>query len=432
MATRRRTPGTPSVSAQSTPERVTPTPSAADEAAWARDFIASIIAAAPRRQPTSEDERRAHAMIADEIAKLGIEPQTRGFRFNNNLYANLALHAGVALLGSVVAPRHPLLGLALHGLAAASYTLDSTRRAFILRRLFRFRPSQNVVATLPATTPRPAARIVLISHADAAFTGTLFEPAFVKRFGAKPGPMYKSLRVATIFMAALAAVDVAQLVLGNSAVITAMRTLFTIAPAITFGLNMEIVLRNQIVPGANDNLSGVAGGILLLRRFLHEKPADVEIVFVATGCEEASLGGSQALMEQMREQWSPAETVVIGIDGFSNGDLRYFTEGEVLPVPLAPWLRDAVMRVAGADPRFAEMQELDVPVGGTDAVPWVLAGYDGVTIGCVDPAIHMPRHYHHPTDTVENLDLPKIPYCVDFVEKLVLEVAQHVRTRKRL
>jgi hypothetical protein len=387
-----------------------------DETSWARSFITRIVESCPRRMATSEDERRAHAIIGAEMAALGLVTETHAFEFNASLYANLALHFGLGTLGSLAAGRAPAVGLLLHALSAGSYALDSSRRAFVLRRLFPFRGSQNVLGTLPARG-EPRLRIVFLAHADAAFTGVVFRPE-VTRF-AKPGPLYKSLRVATGALAGLAAVDVAQLVFGRSRPLSLLRGVLSVPPLLATLLNLDVVLRAHVVPGAMDDLSGVAGMLLLARRLRLKKPDDVELVFVATGCEEAGMGGAQALARDFAGRWDPDRTVVVGLDGFANGELRWVLEGEIFPVPLAPWLSDLLAGVAASEPRFAEVRGFEIPVGATDAAPFALAGWPAVTLGCVDPERGTPRHYHLPSDTPENLDAEKVPMCVDFSERVV-------------
>jgi acetylornithine deacetylase/succinyl-diaminopimelate desuccinylase-like protein len=388
-----------------------------DEVAWAREFVSRIVADCPSRTSTGEDERRAHALVADELEALGLETQIKPFEWNKSVYANLALHFGLGTLGSVVAERTPGLGLALHALTAASYAADSSRKAFLLRRLFPFRRSQNVLGTIRAKR-EPRLRVVFLAHVDAAYTGIIFRPEIASR-AAKPGSfMHKSLRIATGALAGLAAVDALQMYFGKSRALRLLRLGLSVPPLIAFLVNLDVVLRNHTVPGAMDDLSGVAGILLLARRLRERAPEDVEIVFVGTGCEESGLGGAQSLCEQMKNTWSRDRTVVIGLDGLANGELRFFQEGEIFPVPLAPWLRQTIVDVAASDPRFAEVTGFEIPVGGTDAVPFASTAYPAVTLGCVDPGRGMPREYHLPSDTPENLEVEKIPFCIDFAERL--------------
>lgn len=51
-------------------------------------------------------------------------------------------------------------------------------------------------------------------------------------------------------------------------------------------------------------------------------------------------------------------------------------------------------------------------------VPFLAHGYDAIAIVCIDPALGAPRHYHHPDDTVENLDMDQLMRSIDFSEAL--------------
>jgi hypothetical protein len=392
------------------------------EAQRAHDFVAAILDVAPTRRPTSEDERRAHDVAANAFRELGLAVTEVPFEFNENLYATLALHFGVATLGSAVAKRAPLLGLALHALAAGSYTMESVKKGYLLRRLFPFKPSQNVLATLPAKGERRL-RVVLVAHIDTAFTGWLFDPRFVKHAASTSGPLHKSLRVATGATALLALIDALALAGARGPAIDWARRILSIPALAAFVLNLQVTLRDEVVPGASDNLSGVAGGLLLAQRFLANQPDGVELVFVTSGCEEAGLGGAQALVESKRGEWSTSDTVAIAIDGLSGGALHTFGEGEIFPIHRAPWLQKVIDELRANDARFADVTPFEIPVGGTDFVPFARAGYAGLGIGRVDPKLHMPRNYHHPADTLENMDPQEIVASVDFVESLIRAIA---------
>lgn len=381
-----------------------------DETAWAREFIARIVRECPRRTATGPDERRAHEMVKSELEALGLSTELLPFRWNKSLYATLALHFGVATAGSLIGGRAPGLAFLLHALSAASYAADSARAAFVLRRVFPFRPSQNVLGKISPKKPARL-RVVFLAHVDAAYTGVMFRPELAGRVASKPGGFaYKSLRVTTASVAGLAVVDLLQMVLGKSWPLRVARLGLSIPAVIAFLANLDVVLRNHTVPGAMDDLSGVAGMILLARRLRARELDDVEVVFVGTGCEESGLGGAESLCAAMREQWDPANTVIVGLDGLANGELRYFREGEIFPVKVVPWLQQIVESTG--TPGF------EIPVGATDALPFATAGYPAVTLGCVDPSRNMPREYHLPSDTVENLEVEKISLCVDVAERV--------------
>ncbi len=398
-----------------------------DDRTFALELIRTIIDRCPRRQPASVDEARAHRMLAGVFEDLGLGTTSRPFRYNDNLYANLVLHFGLGTAGSLAFAVSPAAAMAMHGTAGISYLGDSTRRFLLLRRVLGMRTCHNLVATLPAAE-KPALRIVLIAHADAAFTGALFDPRLVERLVGSGGSPFKKLlarpmRLATYTQLALAGIDGLGIAMGPARhLLWPAVAGLSIPGLLVFLLNLEIVLRNEIVPGANDNLSGCAGLALLASRFAASTPDDVELVFVIAGAEEAGTGGSRALARDMRGEWDPTNTVVLGVDGLSGGELSYFVEGDILPLPLAPWLRQTVEDTAAADPRFAEVAPHHMDVGATDAGPFQAAGYDAVCIGRVDRALGSPRHYHHPTDTADNLDMDQVMDAVDYVEALVGEI----------
>ena len=108
-----------------------------------------------------------------------------------------------------------------------------------------------------------------------------------------------------------------------------------------------------------------------------------------------------------------------GHDGLTNGELRWFEEGEIFPIGLDGELVETLKGVSASDARFAHVRGFDIPVGGTDAIPFLVRGWRGVTLGCLDPSLGMPRGYHTPADNLENLEADGIPVTLDYVELFV-------------
>jgi len=399
-----------------------------DDKAFVYNLISSIVEQCPRRQPTSPDEKRAQLMMQEEFRKLKLPTSWHEFTFNDNLYKNIALHFGLATLGTVVSGLAPAAGLALHGLAAGSYTAESTRKGYFLRRVFPFKPSQNLMATMAAPSGNPKLRIVMMAHADAAFTGLLFSEEFVKNFSKEPPKalsfIKRSMEVTTKSVGGLAGFDALRMAFGPLTwPLRPLEYLMTLPSFIAFVLNMEIVLRNEIVPGANDDLSGVASLPVLARRLKDSQPDDVEYVFAVTGCEEASLGGADALARDMEGVWDKENTVILGLDGLTNGDLVFLNpEGEIIPTPVPGWLCDAVDTVARSEKRFEHVKAFEIPVGGSDVAAFLVRDYEGLCLATIDPEIGAPKHYHQPGDTPENLDMDTLMESIDFAEALVKEI----------
>ena len=391
-----------------------------------RDLIERVLKECPQRRPASDQERRSQMIFKEHFKRqLGLDSTEHSFRFNENLYANMALHFGLGTLGTAVSGVAPLAGLALHLLAGGSYYADSTRRGYFLRRVFPWKASQNLVTTVPAKGEMKL-RLVFMAHADAAFTGFIFDPKVVKNASGDLPPqlnfLKRGLATATKSQFVLAGFDALRLAFGPLTwPLRPIEWLLTIPAIIAFATNLQVVLRNEIVPGANDNLSGCAALPVLASRLIDTVPDDVELCFVITGCEETSLGGADHLRMQMEEsgQWKKHDTVIVGLDGLANGELRYLhPEGEVVETPVPNWLKSVVDKAARSESRFNEVTEFAVPVGGSDIAAFLAHGWDGVCLACVDPEFGSPEFYHTPDDTLENLDVEKVMYSIDFAEKL--------------
>jgi len=368
-----------------------------------------------------------------EFERAGLAIRTHTFKFSDNLYANGLLHCLPGILGTSISGYAPALALPLHLLPALSYYLESTRQAYLGRRLLGFKPSQNILGILPAKTDEPALRIVICAHVDAAFTGFLFWPGTLKALTAEPPlgikAMHRGAELILRTQFSLAAIDMLRILAGPFTLLMPLRPLewLLTLPSIasTVGV-VDVLVRNTVVPGANDDLSGVAALPVLARRLADRKPPDVELVFAATGCEEASLGGGDAMARDFDGEWDKKRTVILGLDGIGNGDLRYVVEeGEVVAKHIPDWLDKVCRDVSASDPKFNGVTGFEIPLGGSDISAFLARGWDGVCLACVDPTIGAPRHYHMPTDTPENLEVDKVMTSIDYAERLVDAIVAH-------
>lgn len=396
-----------------------------DELAYMMRLISFIVDECPRRLATTASERKALEIMETELKRLGLPTEFETFEYNDSLYKNLALHFGLGTLARPIASKAPALGALLHGLVALSYWAESTRRGYLLRRLLRFEPSQNLLSVSPAKSDMRL-RVVLLAHIDAAYTGTIFEPWFIKGMLHSPLPdnmrfLDRIMKVATVSQAALAGISLTRLLSGRK--LSHLRwaeRLLTLPAFAVAAMNLEITLRDEVVPGANDNLTGCAALPVLARRLLADQPDDIEYVFAISGAEEASLGGSDAMAKKKLEEWDPHNTVVLAVDTLSNGEIRFTErEGEVAPRDIDPRIRRALQQATEGDERFRTVRGIDMPVGASDALAFMYRGYPATAISCVDPEIGAPRHYHHPTDTPENIDEAQFIDTVDYIERAV-------------
>ena len=398
-----------------------------EEKNYISQIVAHIVRECPKRQGTSDDERRAHEIIKKEFESVGLKTSVHPFKFNDSLHKNIIIHFGTVVLSTAILPFHPFISFILFLVAATSYWGDTTRRFYFLRRFLGFKSSQNVMGTLPSIA-EPKLRIVFLSHIDAAFTGYIFDPDLLERTHKKyedtPYYLRRPMEVAFKCILALVLFSLLQVIFGVWTTPFRILEWFFAFPSFAItAANLDIIFRNHVVPGANDDLSGVSSLPLLARRLMKDKHPDVEFNFVATGCEETSLGGADALAREMKSVWDQKRTVVLALDGISMGELRYLlSEGEVVEIQNPAWLTSIAAEIGATDPKFSELRPFHIPVGGTDAAAFLYHGFESMALVCEDPKYGTPRYYHRPEDSPENLDVDHVLFSVDFTEKLVKEI----------
>jgi acetylornithine deacetylase/succinyl-diaminopimelate desuccinylase-like protein len=360
---------------------------------------------AKTRLTGSPEERAVQQAIAERLERAGYTVAWQPFRFPPHIYGGMAMHFGLAL--ALLWVGHTSPGLAALGLLAVwvSFYVEVTRRRHLLRKLWPSVATQNLLATLPSRGPLRR-RIVLLAHVDSAYTGLMFDPAVLRVVAAPPPKalpfLRKQLALPMATLLALAALH-ALAALGIYASPMWLTALLAIPVAIVFLVNADVVLRNTVVPGAADNLSGCAAQVVLAEQWARERPDGVEVVFAFTGAEEAGTGGAAHLASLAPTVWDPANTDIFVLDTLSNGELFALEEGELFRVPQPP----ALLACAQAASREAVQKELSpyiIPAGATDALPFLVAGYRALALTCIDPVQHAPRNYHHPNDTAERVD----------------------------
>jgi hypothetical protein len=371
---------------------------------------------APTRLTGSAGERRVHDALAERLAGLGYRVERQPLRFPRHIYGSLALHFGLAA-GLVVlaawAPRWAALG---HLVVLVSFLSEAVARRHLLRRLWPRVDTQNVLGTWPVEGP-VRRRIVCVAHVDSAYTGLLFHPPVLRAL-TRPPPRplpNKQLLLPVLCVAAAIGVELA----GPHPLVLALLAVPMLVVAL---LNAEIVVRDQVVPGAADNLSGCAAQLVLAEAWAARPVPGVELVMVYSGAEEAGTGGAAHLARTMRARWSVDDTDVLVLDTLSNGELFVLEEGELWPVRVPAELRAAVSAVA-AELGLPDPPTFAVPAGATDALPLRVAGYRAVALTCIDRAYGAPRHYHHPTDTAENVDPVQLETSTRLAEALLRRLA---------
>jgi hypothetical protein len=369
--------------------------------------------AAIERPSASSGERRAAEIIADDLESLGVSARLEEERAHGTYWWPLGLATGVAALAG--SSRSRLAGLV--GLAAAALAWDDISIGpRLLRRLLPKSATTNVVAEVGR--PDADRTVLLVSHHDAAHTGLVFHPelprSVMRRFPrlaerAKTTPPTMWPAAGGPLLAAL----------GGLLGLGGVRRAGAVIAAGNAMAMLDVGLR-PVVPGANDNLSGV-GVLLSVASALRDEPVDdVRVILLSTGSEESFSEGMEAFARRHFRSLPRDSTYVVCVDTVGSPHLLLL-EGEGMlgvreyPKDLLQLVRDCADRVGV--PLWPELRFRNA----TDGYTALRLGYPAAMIGSVDQ-YKFPTDYHWPTDTADRVRYRSVADAA----KLCLEVIRRL------
>jgi hypothetical protein len=368
------------------------------------------------RWPGTDAERRAAGHLEERLQALGRDADVEPTSVFPNYAVTHAIHALIGIVGSVLSVYVPVAGLALVLFATISAFGDLTGTLYLVRRLTGRRASQNVSSTESGDKP---GIVILSAHYDAARTGLVFSRRAVER-GAVLGklirrgigpfePYFWSLVVILVCC-------VLRLVGFDGTAFTVVQFVPTVVLIASIPLLIDIAL-SDVVPGANDNASGVATVLRLAERFGGKlEHFDVWVVF--PGAEEGLLLGMREWVRAHRGELDRETTVFLNVDTAGNGTVRWITkEGFVAAMRYHPTLVEMCEEIAEG----RDMGRGMVSRNGTDALVARSAGFPAITITSRNALDYAP-HWHQPTDTPDRIDLDSLDrtyeFCCALLERL--------------
>jgi Zn-dependent M28 family amino/carboxypeptidase len=175
--------------------------------------------------------------------------------------------------------------------------------------------------------------------------------------------------------------------------------------------------RSEVVPGANDNLSGVAALIGVADSLVRRPPLDVRVILLSAGAEESFEEGSQAFLRRHRDELDAHRTRVIAIDSVGSPRLILVEgEGMLKHTEYDRPLKDTIERAA---------DQAGVPIirehwlsFGSDALAGIRAGYPSALVASFDE-FKLPANYHWPTDVPDNVDFGTISEAATVIDGAV-------------
>lgn len=371
------------------------------------------------RPSASEGETRAALWIADALKAHGLDPRVEAERAHGTYWWPVGLLNAAALWSLRLARRgHRKRAFALAAAATAALVDDlDHRHRWFRRAALPHKPTHNVTAV--AGDPDAERTLVVVAHHDAAHSGAIFDPGLPRTLQARFPETYDK----AIFHPPLLWLTVLGPLLAIWAAVSGRRRAYRWARFFTVGtiLGMADIGRRPAVPGANDNLSGVAVLLGLARRLRDRPVPGLRVLLVSVGAEESFSEGMAAWGRRHFPDLPRDASWVIAVDSVGSPTLcAPISEGFLRPYDYDAGLRRHAIEAAGA-------HGIDVEADfrfsfATDAQIAHHAGYRSMMLGSVDE-LRSPSNYHWPSDTAENVDYTTVADAVTVVDGIIRRLA---------
>ena len=373
--------------------------------------------AAMDRPSASPGERAAQEWVADRLREEGCDVALETEPAHGTYWVPLGVLAAIAGIASLKAPRP--VALAAGVFAAAGIADDiSGGRLWFRRRFLPMGETTNVVAQ--AGDPSGTRTVVVVAHTDAAHWSLIFHPGLSHAIGDRWPQLIERAHTTPPVMFPVFGGPVL-VALGALTGIRALRRAGTFLSLGTAATMAEIGSRST-VPGANDNLSGVAT-VLGLARALRAQPVDgLRVILVSTGSEESFMEGMQGYARRHLDQMDPATTHVICIDTVGSPELMEL-EGEGM-LKMRDYPQDFKDLVSDC----AREKGIKLHRGlrfrnATDGLLALKRGFPTVMLGSLNK-YKLPDNYHWPTDTADNVNYGTVHDAVTLVEAVLRRLAR--------
>jgi hypothetical protein len=272
--------------------------------------------------------------------------------------------------------------------------------------------------------------VLIIAHHDAAHSGIVFHPEIPRSVGRRfPRLLERSNTTPPTMWGAVggpALVALGSLVgrrMGRA--LRALGTFFSVGYTAAMA---DIGLR-RVVPGANDNATGVAVLLSLAHAFADAPPPGLRVMLLSTS-EESILEGMYGFAQRHFPELPPERTHVINVDTVGSPYLLLLEGEGMLGIREYPKGLIALVRSCAEELGIFVWPNLRFR-NATDGVVALKAGYPAATLASVDE-FKTPTHYHWPTDLPENVNYDTVWDAARLCEAVVRRLALTSQRRGRM
>ena len=253
--------------------------------------------------------------------------------------------------------------------------------------------------------------LVVMAHHDAAQSGLIFHPGPQRWIGTKfPSVIENNDTAAPLWWPVV--IGAGLVALGGRRT----RRVGRVMCALT-AFFMGDIGRRRAVPGANDNLTGVAVLVGLEER-LRERPAEgLRVILLSAGAEETLQEGIRGYAERHFGELPRESTWFLNVDSVGSPELTLLEgEGPFRMREYTESFKDLVARAA--DGAGVPLRRGMRARTSTDGVVPLRAGFPTATLVSINEFKSIDN-YHWPSDVPENVDLGTVQQALTLAEAVV-------------
>jgi Peptidase family M28 len=388
----------------------------------------------------TDAERRAAVWLASQVRASRRRATLETFWCRPNGALAHAWHMLLAIVGSLLAVHHAVLGGALVLAALLCVVGDAVTGHSIGRRLTREHASQNVVSPAPAadTPGERRVRLIVTANYDAGRAGLAYRNwlrvpvARGKRLagGGRLTPVWLGwLGIAMVWLLVVAALRHGG---ASGAPIGVIQLIPTAGLVIALALLLELGSA-PFGPAAGDNGAGTALALALVRALDAAPPARLDVELVLQGAGEAGMAGLEHHLRARRRELRAGNTIVLGVAAAGAGQPRWWiSDGPLVALPTLGRLRRLAARTAARDDSLGARPHRGR--GTSPALPARVRRLPALTIGCLDERGLAPRS-HQAGDRADALEPGTLNALLRFglalVDAIDADLARAVSDRSR-